>query len=131
MNLENMQKLKAFFDAGAPHFHLDMNLPFGDAKLPEIIRFADEPIPETCGTAGCIGGAAYMLLSPNPEKDLDLGVQWYIIGPKALALLDLPDVGDSYYGHPLFNNNLSPRGCTASQASIAIQNVIDGKEPWE
>jgi hypothetical protein len=129
MNLENMQTLKAFFDDGAPHFHLDMTLPLGDPKSLAIQTYADEPIPADCGSAGCIAGAAYMLLDPFHSLDLGLESQWDIIGPKALKLLGLPEE-DEFYQHPLFSSELAPEGCTAEQASQAIQNVIDGKEPW-
>ena len=125
MNLENMQTLKAFFDDGAPHFHLNMDLPLGDSQIPSIQRFAYEPIPAVCSSAGCIAGAAYMLLDPEHSKDIPLDRQWEFIEPIAAKLLGLP-LGN----HPLFDANLAPDGCTAEQASQAIQNVIDGEEPW-
>lgn len=130
-NIENLTILKKFFDDGAPHYHLDMNIPFGESSDPEIIHYAKDPIPQTCGSAGCIAGAAYMLLHPSPDRQIPLEFQWQVIGSTALDLLDLPhSADDEFYYHDLFNPHLAPDRCTAEDASKAIQNVIDGKAPW-
>lgn len=130
MNEENLRKLKAFFDDGAPHFHLDMRVPFGAADRSDMTRYINSPVPENCGSAGCIAGAAYMLFEESPDPHMHLVDQWDTVCPKALRHLGLPNEGDEFFGHPLFDQNLAPEGCTAQQAAAAIENVLKGEFPW-
>lgn len=148
MNIDNMQRLLAFYEAGAPHFDLVMNRPL------VATTFHNELIPQLCGSAGCIAGSAFaMALADLPEreaakiathniysKDLHLNGRdavsytWAKVQPMALDFLGLeyPDNGDGedIGMHPLFDQVLAPQDCTARQAAQAIRNVMDGKEPW-
>ena len=130
MNIENLTILREWFLAGAPHYYLNMNLPYGNPADPEVVEYVDKPIPNSCGSAGCIAGAAYHLLEERPDKHIPLEDQWDVIRPKAMELLDLPEKGDPFFGHSLFNSDICPDDVTPEMAAEAIQNVIDGKDPW-
>lgn len=133
LNLENLRLLKAFFDAGAPHYHFDMTLPYGDPKSPEVREYVNTVMPNECGSAGCIAGAAYQLFSEDPILFTHVRVQnWQEVGSTALKLLGLTeDYATDGYFHELFDPELAPKGCTPAQASKAISRVMKGKKPWK
>lgn len=139
MNIENLKKLKAFFDAGAPHFHFNMTMPLISDIEFAIKRYHDEEIPSTCGSAGCIAGAAAQMAGAN-TKGIGLDEMWIdVTRPEALKFCgfpepyedrDAPYAHDAFFGHDLFDPDLAPFNCTPQQAAQAIQNVIDGRAPW-
>lgn len=136
MNIEKMIRLKEWFDNGAPHFLFDMDVPYATGENPEELAEAmmnqtdeyydDKEIPQTCGSAGCIAGAAVHLFGSMEQKS---DISWPNIRDSAADHLDLP-CGDEFYHHDLFNPYITPSGVTAKMASEAIQRVIDGKEAW-
>lgn len=118
-------QLLAWLDAGCPHYMFDMN--WGLAVI-------TEPGPETqptCGTACCIGGYVAEQMGLNPLENQS--APWDRIQDLALDALELPHI-DNYFGHPLFDPELAPQGCTPTQAAIAARFAFanpDHENPWE
>lgn len=156
MNIENMQRLLTFYEAGAPEFRLDM------ATGLTAVLHHDKPVPDFCGSAGCIAGSAFVMwlndhpedqrkdisarfLSPFVHEDMEPEINgpdeseptvyaWKRIRDVAGKFLDIPieDVCDhGNPGHALFHPGRAPSDCTATQAAQAIRNMLDGKEPWD
>ncbi len=139
-NIENLKRLKGWLEAGAPHASFNMH--------EGLIVTTDDADPE-CGTVCCIAGAAKLMahakegeVFPPLKKQVELtmsgGAWWDEVRDEALRFLGLehqatphPNGGPKWYGHPLFSTDLAPAKCTPKQAAQAVQNVIDGKEPWE
>lgn len=118
MITENMFKLKAFFDDGAPDYCLDMNQPYAKSA--------------TFGSGGCIAGAAFMLTKVDARPGI---YSWEEIRDVALEFTGLNSVEDPEIGHALFDPDLVQEAkhstdITPENASRAIQNVIEGKDPW-
>lgn len=137
--LLNLAKLADWFEAGAEHWTLDMKRGCTIARD----TYSDKPIPETCGTAGCIAGAAFSLavheMDPfdrrrlfaraTPKDDTQDEFAFDDVRKVALDWLGLED-DKSWYGHPLFSSDKAPEGVTATQAAAAIRRVIAGQDPW-
>jgi hypothetical protein len=139
----NRQKLIDFFDQGAPHYRFDM----GSGLKVDVYHSAE--IPTTCGTAGCIAGAAFTmwLQSIEPEKrkrtvhqaaisadwsldeDDTVEYDWDLILNGALEFLGLEKVSEDHCGHPLFNFALGYKA-TASDAAAALRRTFAGQDPW-
>jgi hypothetical protein len=142
----NRRKLIDFFEQGAPHYVFNMNK---GLKVQETYHKGD--IPSTCGTTGCIAGAAFTMwletLEPEHRKEIlskstnnlnfdtsgDADYQdefdYSIVRDGALKFLGLTLVG-GFGGHPLFNMDEAPRHCTAPQAVFALRRTFEGKNPW-
>lgn len=159
MNIENLKQLKDWLLAGAPHAILSMDVgiieldnlyvadPSGEES--DFIQNQINSKPH-CGTVCCIAGAAQMMshadeseVFPSIQKQneiLETSDSWPFTRDEALAWLGLeaqqfassdPHFSQDHFGHKLFSNLLAPTNCTPHQAAQAVQNVIDGKEPWE
>ena len=116
MNIAAMLELKGWLEAGAPHVRFDIDMGY---------------VTESCGTAVCIAGSCIVLSGQAAKFDgSGGGADWFKVAAAALEWLDLPDNG-TLYGHRLFAADLAPANCTPAQAALAVQNVIDGKQPWE
>ena len=145
----NRRQLIDFFDNGAPHFEFDMN-----RGLVVTLHHASE-VPSTCGTAGCIAGAAFTMWlqtleparrkevaaqakkygdeitcndadDPNPPVEYDYG----LVRDGALEFLGLERDHATHFGHPLFNMELAPRRATAADAAMALRRTFNGRAPW-
>ncbi len=138
MNLENLAQLRDWLKYGALDVKFDMRTGLRLVKL--------DPEAETaCGTVCCIGGAAHWMSQgmPTPTEMITLNrdnlvdglfhkdmVSWEHLAPEALRWLGLPDNG-GFMKHDLFDPDLAPYKCTPRQAARAVQNVMNGLEPWE
>ncbi len=159
MNIENLKQLKDWLMAGAPHVILNMNVGILDIDDVHTISLDAEKenflqnqvaSKSDCGTICCIAGAAHMMshaedgeIFPSITKQNDILLTkgtWGATRDAALSWLGLErqyftpseDVFlAGHFGHKLFENDLAPANCTPHQAAQAVQNVIDGKEPWE
>lgn len=144
----NRANLIDFFDQGAPHFDFGM-----DRGLVVSTYHASE-VPNTCGSAGCIAGAAFVMwlktLEPSyraeivkkaaktadlldPKEDPTVEFDYTMVRDGALEFLGLElTQHDGYmqFGHPLFSPGLAPRKCTAADAAEALRRTFDGKTPW-
>lgn len=137
MNINNLKKLKAWLDDGAPHrvFSMDYGvLPISKINnqeefldLPEIER--NKPGIGDCGTVCCIAGASYLMSQHLIDSKEGQEEEWSVIEPAALSWLGLK-LNDNDFGHKLFNPYLAPKNCTPQQAAMAVQNVIDGADAW-
>jgi hypothetical protein len=139
----NRQKLIDFFDQGAPHYRFDMM-----SGLQIEVHHSTE-VPTTCGTTGCIAGAAFTMwlrtISPEERASLvdratrtadwapgdnDLvEYDWSMVLGAALDFLGLKRVQGEYCGHPLFNLERAPKA-TAADAAAALRRTFAGEEPW-
>lgn len=146
MNIENLNKIKTWLEAGAPHAVFDIhvgNSPLTDEGVCENTSYSTveeyfdgQPVPSDCGSICCIAGAAYLMskapegqLFPSITHQMRLEPSWSTTRDTALEYLGLPE-NNVFFGHDLFDSALAPDGCTPAQAAVAVQNVIDGKEPW-
>lgn len=144
----NRRKLIDFFDAGAPHFEFDMR------RGLVVKTFHAHEVPSTCGSAGCIAGAAFTMwlqtIDPAhraevvekgatlPQADEpghpDPGVEYdyNVVTDGALEFLGLPRTAHEgmQFGHPLFSPLLAPPGCTAADAAEALRRTFKGEYPW-
>lgn len=112
MELTPLEQLRDWLYDGAAGIHFDM-----DHGL---------MTSEDCGTVCCIAGAAYILSHTAIPKE---HLPWETVRDVAQHWLGLED-NDMFFGHDLFSHHLAPDHCTPEQAAQAVQNVIDGKEPW-
>lgn len=139
----NRHKLIDFFDQGAPHYHFDMM-----SGLQIEVHHSTE-VPTTCGTTGCIAGAAFTmwLRTLSPERRADLvdkatrtadwapgdnelvEYDWSMVLGAALEFLGLKRVQGEYCGHPLFNLERAPKA-TAADAAAALRRTFAGQDPW-
>lgn len=159
MNIENLKQLKDWLMAGAPHAILSMDIGISDLDHLYIAELGEEENEfiqnqklqkPDCGTVCCIAGAAQMMshaeggeIFPSIMKQneiLETSDSWLVTRDEALAWLGLEaqlfysddlHFRQDHFGHKLFSNRLAPDNCTPHQAAQAVQNVIDGKEPWE
>lgn len=145
----NRKKLIDFFDQGAPHFEFDMN-----RGLVVTLHHASE-VPSTCGTSGCIAGAAFTMwlqtLEPARRKEVAARAKKYgdeitcndddepnpkieydytLVRDGALEFLGLKRVDGQYCGHPLFSTEHAPHRATATDAAEALRRTFDGRAPW-
>lgn len=135
-NIENLTKLRDWLNDGAPTVIFNMAVGFErldqlDAddldSISEVER--NKPGIGECGTVCCIAGASARFDGMIPGAF----TSWMDVAKRALNYLGLelnPD-DPSWYGHDLFDPFLAPHNCTPQQAAQAVQNVMDGKEPWE
>ena len=110
MNLEILTKTRDWLLDGAPGYNFDMR---------EQLMFSPE-----CGTTCCIAGFIALNFAPDAARYNPSGSMGI-----AEKLLDLPrGVADD-----LFLPVPRPRwgDITPTEAAQAVQNIIDGKEPWE
>lgn len=150
MNIENLNHLRNFMLAGAPEVILDMHLSLVTVEEADYeseyfvdnqeMQIAELPSKADCGTACCVAGAAHLMsvnsdgTFPSPQEQFELTMRaggWETTRDTALNWLGLETDEDSFYGHRLFNPQLAPAHCTPSQAAVAIQNVMNGQEPWQ
>lgn len=147
----NRQKMIDFFDKGAPHFEFNM-----DRGLVVTLHHASE-VPSTCGSAGCIAGAAFTMwlqtLEPTlraeivkkgvkrgdeittdsedePEPQIEYDYHMVRDGALEFLGLELNEREGHHFGHPLFSPGLAPRGCTAADAAEALRRTFKGETPW-
>ena len=143
----NRRKLIDFFDEGAPHYTIDMDR----GLVTETYDFGQ--VPSTCGSAGCIAGAAFTMWlqtidparrattvkraqitqSHDSDEDPQFEYDYQTVRDGALEFLGLPltdHAGPLQYGHPLFSSEMAPRGCTAADAARALRRTFEGKDPW-
>lgn len=117
MNTENMAQLRDWLLAGAPH----------------LDRFDMMVGVDACGTTCCIAGYAYQakhgFRTPTPDdlEEGELEIAWDLVKETALEWLGLTSDGVNWYGHRLFHG---PLRTTPQQAAQAVQNVMEGREPW-
>jgi len=148
----NRQKLIDFFDKGAPHFEFNM-----DRGLVVTLHHASE-VPNLCGSAGCIAGAAFTMwlktLEPSlraeivkkgvkrgdeittdseddPEPQVEYDYHMVRDGALEFLGLSLDEDRGGHFGHPLFSPYLAPQGCTATDAATALRRTFDGLTPWQ
>jgi hypothetical protein len=149
MNLENLEKLAQWLEAGAPHVIFDMNVgvcPLTDQDvydqtdyltLQEYIDAHPNPTPD-CGTACCMAGAAYLMsqapegqLFPSLEAQAKMTTLWTSIRNTAADFLGLHISQERWWvGHELFDQSLAPNNCTPAQAAAAVRRVMAGEAPW-
>lgn len=145
LNIENLNRLKAWLEDGAPHVTLNMR------HGVRVIRNMDgEP---QCGTTCCIAGAAFAMSKgqmvekgditawANELTDVYAGseaedlesyeIDWGDLQDAAADWLGIKDTGLRSGHIPLFSMYLCPSNCTPAQAAQAVQNVIDGKDAWD
>lgn len=144
----NRKNLIDFFDQGAPHYD------FGMSRGLVVSTYHAEEVPQTCGTAGCIAGAAFIMwlktLEPkhradvlkraattartlDPKEDPTVEFDYTMVRDGALEFLGLELTqhdGWMQFGHPLFSPGLAPAMCTAAQAAEALRRTFDGEAPW-
>jgi hypothetical protein len=135
MNVERLTAMKAFFDAGAPHYAFNVNVGYSDlTKETEsntiLKEYFDDAIPSDCGSAGCIAGLAYERSCREDGEAPEIEPGWILVRDAAMEYLDLHSKEETFFGHDLFSIYEAPKDCTAPQAAQAIQNVIEGKAPW-
>lgn len=125
LNIPALTRLKEWLEAGAPHASFNMH---------HGLMGTDEF--DGCGTVCCIAGAAvYLEMDPVTRVAATSAagcLSWDSVAQRALNILGLP-VKPNTRGmyHPLFDPGNAPEDCTPEQAAEAVQNVIDGHEPWE
>ena len=140
-NIPNLTRLRDWLLAGAPH-HL-FSMQYGlittsaalnsteDGELHELEGLSqielNKPGVGDCGTVCCIAGAAAMLDGMEPSTN---GDSWPFVRARALRALDLPDDPNNWMGHDLFDPDCAPDNCTPTQAAEAVQNVMEGRAPW-
>ena len=158
-NIDNLIKLRDWLLDGAPHAVINMHEGMyvtgniGLLKENYSDQFKDDQKNQDCGTVCCIAGAAHLMSHakgdeifpsiPRQEEIYEDEGYWDETRDKALMFLGLKreatevtedqenrGIGPSWYGHSLFASNYAPDNCTPQQAAQAVQNVIDGKEPW-
>ena len=111
MNIPHLTVLRDTLLNLPPEIHFDMNV--GHNSHP-------------CGTAACIAGVCYTIQHP---AHAGTSPGWSSVRNLALDWLDLPD-DRGCIGHPLFDFDLAPKGCTPQRAAEAVQNVMDNQSPW-
>lgn len=127
MNIQNLNRVAEWLEAGAPHVIFNMLVGIGNVdELIDVSGHSD------CGTVCCIAGAA-QLMSVAPEgqefPDIETQIQmqqnadWADTEEVALEWLGLQD--DS-----LFSFHQAPDNCTPLQAAAAVRRVMAGQEPW-
>lgn len=139
MSHENLTKLHNWLMAGAPH--VAFNMDYGLLNVDSLSHSSRRTIREVelnkpgvgdCGTVCCIAGAAYQMATDSlgkvPRAAAEL-LTWGEIQNKAAEWLGLT-LDDEHTFHPLFDPNLAPDDCTPQQAAEAVQNVMEGKDPW-
>lgn len=141
MNIEALEKLAEWLEAGAPElvFNMDYGIVSEDGlDLEEMLVETGQTGLGGCGSVCCIAGAAYLMsIAPEGSMFPDLNTQiqfqeeyWHIIAGGALTFLGLPPGRDDFFHHDLFSSDLAPYNCTPKQAAVAVRRVIAGKEPW-
>lgn len=116
---EHWDKTIAFFEAGAPHFTIDMVDWLRRTRSEEEPEtYGDSPVPQLCGTAGCIAGVVYAIATgrgaPSDGPNMD-------VSHTAKAAL-----GYSIYslGMPLlFSPFAAPADVTAAECVEALRSA--------
>lgn len=140
-NLEHLEELASWLEAGAPHVAFYMHAGLGIVS--DVIEYGGN-VPEVeinkpgvgkCGTVCCIGGAAYQMatgtMGEKPKIEQYSGeYNWEDVRYEALKWLGLKDSGMHHFGHDLFSCDLAPEGCTPQQAAAAVRRIMVGKRPW-
>lgn len=146
MNLENLEKIARWLEAGAPHVIFDMEHSVthpadvaSDLELSEAEYLAQQNESSRCGTVCCIAGAVYLMkrapegqLFPSPEMQFAIEETvkyWPGVYQEALGYLGL-EFSNVEMGHDLFDPDLAPKNCTPAQAAEAVRRVMKGEAPW-
>jgi hypothetical protein len=145
MNVQNLERVAEWLEAGAPHVVFDMKIGIADLRNDGSIEeasvydTAEEYLDakgvtnNTCNTVCCIAGAALMLAEADPvtgwpSLSTETGIQkingWIGVQETAARWLGISS-------YDLFSFELAPSSCTPAQAAVAVRNVMSGKEPWD
>jgi len=142
-NEENAALLLEWLDNGAPHTILAMETWGSDIytaiedEYESVVAayYDDVSIPETCGTAACIAGAACMM-AQGTWGDAEAAIETDLTTPESDALRWLgitkdANALDAY--HPLFCPEAARDGCgglpTSQDAANALRNTIQSGDP--
>lgn len=153
MNLENLEKLAQWLEAGAPEAVFSMNVGLAPAdqdtidtetayvSINHMITETGQTGKGACGSVCCIAGASALMsmnddnpdgLFPSFKRQSEIHRTrggWGHNKREALYFLGL-DNNDCHFGHDLFDSDLAPDNCTPAQAAVAVRKVMAGKEPW-
>jgi hypothetical protein len=139
MKVENMNKVIAWLEAGAPHAYFDMEYGvedvYDDFFNQHYSIYKDVPKKEDCNTVCCIAGAAALmsyaednqLKTVFPENHVDM--RWDEIEDRALCYLGLPK-DDIAFGNQLFSHEIAPENCTPKEAAEAMKRLLKGEKAW-
>lgn len=133
MNMDNLEQLAQWLEAGAPH--VVFNMSYYIAELDEVgtdyeeraFRIeSDQKGLGDCGTVCCIAGYAAKMKCKKTANS-----SWPETRDAAINILGLEHKHDAGgMGHDLFDPDLAPSNCTPQQAAAAVRRVMAGEEPW-
>jgi len=151
MNMQALEELAQWLEAGAPHvkFNMDMGrvneMDLDESGWEDYTNKATYQFTSgmgDCGTACCIAGYAAHIVNNFMTPKEGEWENWGNTRDTALKALGLsPEDCDMYeggeasvwYGHILFDNGACPADTTPQEAAIAVREVMKGNhlECWK